>query len=115
MPVTEEMTIPFDFHRFIIGQKGRDVRAMMDEYDVNISIPPANEGSDVVKITGSLANVSRAREAMLERIQQLEDNKADRVRVRLLLCLIFTSQMSLWATWCQKLSFTQMSLHSVNV
>lgn len=78
VPVTEEMQVPFDFHRFIIGQRGRDVRRMMEENDVNISIPPAEEHSDVIKITGPPENVARAQEAMKEKIKQLEGEKEDR-------------------------------------
>ena len=36
VPVTEEVPVPFDLHRFIIGQKGKDVREMMTTFDVNI-------------------------------------------------------------------------------
>lgn len=79
LPVTEEVAIAYDLHRYIIGQKGRDVRKMMDEYDVNISIPPAEERSDVVRVTGPRANVDKAREALLERVLQLEDEKQQKV------------------------------------
>lgn len=48
VPISMEVTVPFDYHRFIIGQKGRDVRKMMQDYDVNISIPPPTENSDQV-------------------------------------------------------------------
>lgn len=77
--MTEEVAIAYDLHRYIIGQKGRDVRKMMDEYDVNISIPPAEERSDVVRVTGPRANVDKAREALLERVLQLEDEKQQKV------------------------------------
>ena len=36
VPITAEVPVPFDLHRFIIGQKGKDVREMMTTYDVNI-------------------------------------------------------------------------------
>jgi predicted PilT family ATPase len=78
VPITEEMAVPFDFHRFIIGQRGKDVRKMMDEYDVNISIPPAEDQSNLVKITGPAANVERAKQAMEDRVKQLEDEREDR-------------------------------------
>jgi predicted PilT family ATPase len=78
VPITEEMAVPFDFHRFIIGQRGKDVRKMMDDYDVNISIPPAEDQSNVVKITGPAANVERAKTAMEERVKQLEGEREDR-------------------------------------
>lgn len=78
VPITEEMMVPFDFHRFVIGQRGKDVRKMMDDYDVNISIPPAEDQSNMVKITGPAANVERAKVAMDERVKQLENEREDR-------------------------------------
>lgn len=80
VPVTEEVPVPFDMHRFIIGQKGRDVRRMMEEYDVNISIPPATESSDIVRVTGPPENVKKARAALEDKVAQLEAEKEDRVR-----------------------------------
>lgn len=77
----EEVGVPFEFHKFIIGQKGRDVRKLMQDFDVNISIPAAEKQSDVVTIRGPPANVSRARDAVLERVSQLEQEKEDRVSV----------------------------------
>lgn len=78
VPVTVDMDVPFDFHRFVIGQKGRDVRKMMEENDVNISIPPADQRSNVVRITGTPANVKSAQKAMEERVRQLEGEQEDR-------------------------------------
>ncbi|GBM34136.1 Vigilin [Araneus ventricosus] len=79
VPVTEEMEVPYDLHRFIIGQKGKDVRSMMETYDVNIIIPPQNEQSDVITIKGPPENVAKAKEALKERIEQLELEKQDRL------------------------------------
>jgi predicted PilT family ATPase len=78
VPVMEEVEVPFEYHRFVIGQKGRDVRKLMQDFDVNISIPPAEEQSDTVKVRGPPANVGRAKEALLERVEQLEAEKEDR-------------------------------------
>ncbi len=36
VPITSEVAVPYDLHRFIIGQKGKDVREMMTTFDVNI-------------------------------------------------------------------------------
>lgn len=36
VPVTVEVAVPYDLHRYIIGQKGKDVREMMTTFDVNI-------------------------------------------------------------------------------
>ena len=48
-----QVEVPFDYHRFIIGQKGKGVREMMKTFDVNISIPPADELSNIIRITGT--------------------------------------------------------------
>ncbi|GFU19163.1 vigilin [Trichonephila clavipes] len=79
VPVTEEVEVPYDLHRFIIGQKGRDVRNMMEMYDVNIIIPPQNEHSDIITIKGPPENVAKTKEALKERIEQLELEKQDRL------------------------------------
>lgn len=51
----------------------------MQDFDVNISIPAAEEHSDVVKVRGPPVNVSKARAAILERVNQLEQEREDRV------------------------------------
>jgi len=79
VPITEEVAVPYDLHRFIIGQKGRDVRKMMEEFDVNVAIPAAEEHSDIVKITGPPANVAKAKNALDEKVKQLEAEQEDRV------------------------------------
>ena len=81
MPITEDICVPFDFHRYIIGQKGKDVRRMMEQYNVNISVPPQDEHSDYIKVRGPPANVRRAAEALAEKVQNLEAEKEDRVIV----------------------------------
>lgn len=44
------MEVPFDLHRSIIGQKGRDVRELMNTYDVHIMLSPAEEKLDYIKV-----------------------------------------------------------------
>ena len=81
MPIQQEVQIPFEFHKFIIGQRGKDVRKLMQDHDVNISIPSPDQNSDLVKVRGPPANVARAKEALAERVAQLEGEKEDRVSV----------------------------------
>jgi len=78
VPITKEISVPFDFHRFIIGTKGKDVRKMMQDHDVSISIPAPDEHSDIVKVSGAPANVEQAEQAMAARVEQLEKEKEDR-------------------------------------
>lgn len=78
VPVTVEENVSFRHHRFIIGQKGENVRNMMTEYDVNIQVPPAQDQSDVIRITGPPANTERASAALRQKVQQLEEEEKDR-------------------------------------
>ncbi|XP_074655321.1 vigilin-like [Tubulanus polymorphus] len=78
VPVTEEFNVPYEFHRFIIGQKGRDVRKMMDDFDVNLSIPPPSAQSDTITIIGPPANVEDAKRALQDKMDQLNLEKEDR-------------------------------------
>ena len=74
------MAIPFDYHRFIIGAKGSNVRRMMEECDVNIAIPPPREESDIVTIVGSRTKVQKAIEMLNQKIAEIEAENEDRVR-----------------------------------
>ena len=38
VPVTDQVEVPFKFHRYIIGQQGKSVRALMNTHDVNINV-----------------------------------------------------------------------------
>ncbi|OTF83867.1 Vigilin-like protein [Euroglyphus maynei] len=78
VPVSIEVSIPFEFHRFIIGQKGVEVRDLMDRYNVNIRVPQPAEKSDIIVVTGNRTNVENARKALQERLIKLEEEKADR-------------------------------------
>ncbi len=53
IPITEEIAIPFEFHRFIVGQRGRWIRGLMDDHDVNIVVPSAEK--NVCHLTCNIA------------------------------------------------------------
>jgi len=78
VPITAEVSVPFEFHRFIIGQKGNGVREMMNRYDVNIRVPPQDAQSDVICISGVPTNVDAAKEGLAEKLVELEKEKADK-------------------------------------
>jgi len=78
IPVDIEVEVPYDYHRFIIGQKGKEVRELMEKFDVSISVPPSEEKKDTIKITGSAEKTKRARDAILNKVQQLDADKHDR-------------------------------------
>lgn len=78
IPIVEEMTVPFDLHRSIIGQKGRYVRELMTKYDVHIELSPPEKKLDTIKISGTAENVEGAKKAIAERVEELEGDRKDR-------------------------------------
>ncbi|CAH1154251.1 unnamed protein product [Phaedon cochleariae] len=78
IPISISVDVPFDLHRSIIGQQGRGVKDLMDRYDVHIVLSPPTICEDVIKITGTAENAERAREAVLERVQELEADRRER-------------------------------------
>ncbi|KAJ8375213.1 hypothetical protein SKAU_G00057930 [Synaphobranchus kaupii] len=78
VPVTIEVEVPFELHRYIIGQKGSGIRKMMDEYEVNIQVPAPELQSDIISVTGLVNHLDRAKEGLLERVKELQAEQEDR-------------------------------------
>ncbi|ETN61322.1 vigilin [Anopheles darlingi] len=78
VPETEEINVPFDLHRSLIGQKGRDVKELMNAYDVHIEMSPQDKKLDIIKVTGTKTAIAEAKVAIAERIKQLEADREDR-------------------------------------
>lgn len=78
VPITINVDVSFDLHRSIIGTKGRDVKDLMDRFDVHIVLSAQDVQENVIKITGTASNVERAKEALLERVKELEQEKKAR-------------------------------------
>ena len=52
---------------------------MMDECDVNITIPPSREECDQVTIVGTRPKVNKAIEALQQKVAEIEAENEDRV------------------------------------
>ncbi|KAM7388711.1 hypothetical protein PAMP_024868 [Pampus punctatissimus] len=78
VPVATEVEVPFELHRYIIGQKGSGIRKMMDEFEVNIQVPAPEQQSDKISITGLANHLDRAKEGLLERVKELMAEQEDR-------------------------------------
>ena len=63
---------------------------MMEQYDVNISIPPSAQSSNVVKISGVDNKVQNAISALEERVKELEKEREDRVSSIVIYILVVT-------------------------
>lgn len=78
IPVTEEIYVPFDIHRWIIGQRGRDVAALMNRHDVHIELSPPEEKLDIIKITGAPSSIEDAKKAIEQRVEEYEASRKER-------------------------------------
>ncbi|KAH0551211.1 vigilin [Cotesia glomerata] len=78
VPITVQVDVPFDLHRLIIGKSGRDVRVLMSKYDVHINMSPADQKRDYIEICGAPANIEEAKQAILERVEDLEAKRQER-------------------------------------
>ncbi|KAM3857680.1 LOW QUALITY PROTEIN: vigilin [Diretmus argenteus] len=78
VPITEDVEVSYELHRYIIGQKGIGIRKMMEEYEVNIWVPQPEQQLDVIRVTGQVANVERAKLGLLERVKELQAEQEDR-------------------------------------
>ena len=78
IPVTITVSIPYEFHRFVIGQKGVGVRELMDRCNVSIRVPPPADRSNDIAVTGSKESVEKAQQELNKKLVELETEKADR-------------------------------------
>lgn len=78
VPITEEIDVPFDLHRSIIGKRGEDVRELMNRYDVHIELSPQDQKLNIIKVSGVKQNVIDAKVAISERVKELERTREDR-------------------------------------
>ena len=78
VPIDEEVPVAFEFHRYIIGAKGAEVRGLMDRFDVNIKVPPSDQQSNTIVISGAAKNIEAAREAVAAKVVELEAEKAEK-------------------------------------
>lgn len=71
--------MPFEFHGNLIGRSGETVRSLMQTYDVQVSIPPADQQSNEIKITGQAEQVKEAIAEIQRRVDEFKLGAKDRV------------------------------------
>merc|ERR1719361_536081 len=72
VPISIEMNVPFEYHRYIIGKSGAGTRQIMEDYDVNINVPKIELESSIITITGTNDNVEKAKADLEEKVKDLE-------------------------------------------
>jgi len=78
VPFIQDVEVPFVYHKFIIGKRGKDISILNESWDVVITVPPLTEHSNIIKVQGQKANVEKAVQAIKEKVQKLEEEKQDR-------------------------------------
>lgn len=53
---------------------------MMNEYDVNIRVPAADQQSDTILISGVPAHVEKAKQGLADKLKRLEADKEERIK-----------------------------------
>ena len=69
--------MPFEYHRYIIGQNGAGVRKLMHKHDVNIKVPNSEQASSTIVVTGTAENVAAAKVGLEERVEEIKKKLAD--------------------------------------
>lgn len=94
--MSETVRIPFEYHRYIIGKNGGEVRALMNEFLVNIAIPPTKDESDEVVVTGPPQRVADAVKGLQKRVEDIEADLEDKVSSKLR--SLFAAPFRIWVT-----------------
>ena len=87
VPVSTKHQVPLEYHGLIIGAQGKDIRSMMEEYDVSFTVPPPEAQLDTITITGTAKNCEEAKEALMRRVKQLDAEKEERVCMCVCVCV----------------------------
>lgn len=69
----QEVPIFKQFHKFIIGKGGANLRKIRDETQTQIDLPAEGDDSDVITVRGKRENVEEA----VKKIQQIHNEKAN--------------------------------------
>ncbi|GAV00143.1 hypothetical protein RvY_11033 [Ramazzottius varieornatus] len=78
VPVVVEMSVPFDYHRSLIGKGGSNIRKLMEAWHVNINVPNPEAHSDIIKLTGLPRDIEAAKKGMEEQVAALDKQKEER-------------------------------------
>ena len=73
------VSVPIEFHRYIVGTRGQDVRTLADKYGVSIEVPRAELQQDEITVFGPPQNCEEAKQELERRVLDLEAEKEERV------------------------------------
>lgn len=65
-PVTINVNVPMDFHRFIIGPRGATLKALEQDTLTRITVPAQENQSNIITVIGAKDNVKLCEQRILE-------------------------------------------------
>lgn len=74
---TGYLGIPPEHHHLVIGKGGARIGAVRDETGCMIDVPKRGEGNDTIVIRGSREGVERAREMIIESVENAPSNRSN--------------------------------------
>lgn len=74
IPTVREIEIPCDLHYSIIGQKGKNIRFLMEKHGVYIEVPASDAKSNLIRITGPEKNINDVITDMLQQTHEIRFN-----------------------------------------
>jgi polyribonucleotide nucleotidyltransferase len=78
VPVTIHVPVPLEYHRYIVGTRGQDVRHLADKHNISIEVPRPELNHDKITLFGPPANCEEAKEELERRLLELEAEREER-------------------------------------
>ncbi|XP_014242166.1 vigilin [Cimex lectularius] len=77
-PVDYEMDVPAEYHKAIIGPKGKNIKSIGSDYDVYIEVPGQDQQEEFIRIRGVPSAIEEAKLKILEEMKRFDEEKEDR-------------------------------------
>lgn len=78
VPISQQVPVPFEMHRFLIGKGGETIRKLMQDNYVNIAVPKDDLKADEITVTGTKDALENAIRAIDEKRVEYEALAEDR-------------------------------------
>jgi rRNA processing protein Krr1/Pno1 len=78
---SKQISIPKEHHRWILGKKGDRLKELEKQTATKISVPPMNDNSDVISITGTKEGIEKAEHEIRVTSDQQSKKASERINV----------------------------------
>ena len=74
---TVDIEIKKEKHRYLIGQKGRNINDILDKTGISVEMPPQHSSSEIVRLRGERSNLGEAISAVYAKANSVITNEID--------------------------------------